>query len=55
MKTFFNGVNNPAKPYFLFSYAFITDFQEMVNIENVFFTKQYSLVLNNSFLHSEII
>ena len=58
MKTFFNGVNNPAKPFFFLTMRLSLIFKKCEYCEKKkkkSFTKQNSLVLNNSFLHSEII
>ena len=57
MKTFLNGEKVPVTPPLLFNCAFVTDFQEKVNIFSFFlyfFAKQCTLVSNNSVLPSEL-
>ena len=53
MKTFFNGKKVPVILSLLFHGAFVTDFQEKVNIFNSFLAKQWTLVSSNSVLDSE--
>ena len=53
MNFFFNGKKVPVIPPPLFNGAFVTDFQEKVNIFNSVFAKQCTLVSNDSVLPSE--
>ena len=53
MNTFFNGKNVPVVSPLLFNGTFVTDFLEKINIFNLFFSKECTLVSNNSVFPSD--
>ena len=54
LKIFLNNKKIPIIPPLFYENRFITDFKEKVQLFNVFFSKQRSLIPNNNFLPADV-
>ena len=54
IKTFLSNKKIPIIPPLFYKYRFITDFKKKARLCNIFFSKQCSLIPNNSFLPADV-
>ena len=54
LKLFLNGKKTPNIPPLFYENRFMTDFKEKAQLFNIFFSKQCSLIPNNSSLSADV-
>ena len=54
LKLFLNGKKTPNIPPLFYENCFMTDFKEKAQLCNIFFSKQCSLIPNNSSLSADV-